>query len=231
MTAEKVNFDNYAEDYEKILGKDLKFFGEENSYFAEYKVKIIKNIIKKDNLKILEYGCGIGRNLKYLKHHFRESEISACDISHKSIEIARKYYSEINYFLIDETNLKNKINSYDLIFISGVLHHIKPETRNDFMKNIYYLLKKDAYVFIFEHNPYNPITKNIVNECIWDSDAILIKPSELKNLIRNSGLELIKIKYTLFFPKFLKFLRKLENFIGFIPAGGQYFVYARKSIF
>ncbi|MBW7854922.1 MAG: hypothetical protein H3C44_01545 [Ignavibacteria bacterium] len=39
---QKVDFDNYANEYEKTLEEDLKFFGEDNSYFAEYKIDIVK---------------------------------------------------------------------------------------------------------------------------------------------------------------------------------------------
>ena len=72
---EKVDFDNFAGKYENILDKQLDFFGEENSYFAEYKVKIIKDTLGSDPSDILEFGCGIGRNLKYVTEMFPGSKI------------------------------------------------------------------------------------------------------------------------------------------------------------
>ncbi|HCN38209.1 MAG TPA: hypothetical protein DIS94_10930, partial [Bacteroidetes bacterium] len=60
---EKINFDEYADVYDKVMEEDLKFFGEENSYFAEYKVKILKEMLDEKPVNLLEYGCGIGRNI------------------------------------------------------------------------------------------------------------------------------------------------------------------------
>ncbi len=40
--------------------------------------------------KILEYGCGIGRNLEFIKQYFPKSGISGCDISKESLQYAKK---------------------------------------------------------------------------------------------------------------------------------------------
>ena len=51
---------------------------------------------------------------------------------------------------------------------------------------------------------------------------------ESLELIKTAGLKTQKKKYTLFFPAFLKGLRFLEKYLGFIPIGGQYYVLAVK---
>lgn len=229
MPIEKVDFDKYAEDYDKKLAEDLNFFGEESGYFAEYKIQIVKKKTGSKPLNILEYGCGIGRNLRYFAKYFPDSVISGCDISAKSIEIAKKENTEINFFIINEEVLKEYFGKFDLIFISCVFHHIEPVLRNNSMKNVYNLLNENGKLFFFEHNPFNPITRKIVNECPWDTDAILLKPKESINLIKNSGLILREKKYTLFFPAFLRVFRFLENVIWFIPLGGQYYIQACKN--
>lgn len=226
----KVNFDEHAETYEKVLDKDLEFFGEESSYFAEYKINVVKNTIGlKDNLNILEYGCGIGMNIKFFSKHFPNSKISGCDISAKSLEVAEKRNDKsVNFFLINEENISKFFDTFDLIFVSCVFHHIQPPLRDESMKNIFNLLKKDGKFYFFEHNPYNPVTRHIVNTCVWDADAILLKPNESLGLINNAGFIIEYKKYTLFFPAFLKILRFLESFLFFIPLGGQYYIKAKK---
>jgi SAM-dependent methyltransferase len=228
MSVEKVDFDKYAEDYDKKLAEDLDFFGEESGYFADYKIKIVKNNIDYKPQNILEYGCGIGRNLKYFSRYFPDSKISGCDISAKSIEIAKKGNPQCDFFLIDD-KIKNYFGQFDLVFISCVFHHIEPVLRNDSIKNVFNLMQQNGNLFFFEHNPYNPVTLKIVRECPWDTDAILLKPKESLNLINESGLKLSAKKYTLFFPAFLKGLRFLENIMWFIPLGGQYYIRAIKN--
>ncbi len=227
--SEKVDFDNFAGEYEKQLADDLKFFGEENSYFAEYKIKILTENINSKPKKILEYGCGIGRNITFLKKYFPDADVYGCDISKKSLDIAAGSNKDCGFFEINNDNLALHNESVDLIFISCVFHHIEPALRADAMRNVNKLLKKGGNVFFFEHNPYNPVTRRIVNTCPWDTDAILLKPCESKGLFNTPGLKIDKFRYTLFFPSFMGFMRPIEKVMWFIPMGGQYYVKAVKE--
>ena len=223
--SDKIDFDEYAESYQKILQKQLSFFDRNEEYFAKYKIAIIKkytNVIPK---KILEYGCGVGRNLKYLRQHFKQSEIYATDISKKSIDIAKGDNPTVQFFFLGEDTIVDK---FDLIFIAQVFHHIRPELRHKVMEDISNLLKEGGNIFIFEHNPYNPITRYLVNTCIFDTDAVLLKKKELIKLLIDSNLSINICRYTLFLPSFLKKLRVFESMLGYLPLGGQYFISANK---
>ncbi|MBK8980936.1 MAG: class I SAM-dependent methyltransferase [Ignavibacteria bacterium] len=226
---EKVDFDNYAGRYENVLEKQLDFFGEENSYFAEYKVELVKDTLTQPPKKILEFGCGIGRNLKFFSKYFPDSEIYGADISAKSIEIAKSENPDVKFFLLNDEEIKKHSGKFDLVFVSCVFHHIAPSLRTESMKTIYSMMKNEGSAYIFEHNPYNPVTRHIVNTCEWDTDAILLNMKESVELMENSGLKVNEKNYTLFFPAALKFMRFTENFLKKIPMGGQYYVKAVKS--
>lgn len=221
---EKVDFDNYANEYEKILEDDLKFFGEENGYFAEYKVKIVRETVSFIPENILEYGCGIGLNLRYFKQYFPDSRISGCDISEKSVKFAAKDNDKTELFIINQRSLEERKEKFDIIFVSCVFHHIAPELRSESIRHIYNLLKPGGVLYIFEHNPYNPVTRKIVRDCIWDKDAVLLKTNETIDLMENAGLEIAEKTFTLFFPAQLGFLRSLEKYLKNIPLGGQYYI-------
>lgn len=225
---EKVDFDKYAHKYENVLDKQLNFFGEENSYFADYKVKLVKDTLDFEPKNILEFGCGIGRNLKFFTKYFPTSEIFGSDISDKSLKIAKPENPTVKFFMLDDNEIKNHTDKFDLIFISCVLHHIAPKLRKSSMDTVYSMLNKNGCAYIFEHNPYNPVTRHIVNTCEWDTDAILLNMKESVELFKNSGLDVTEKNYTLFYPAALKFMRFTENFLKKIPMGGQYYVKAVK---
>lgn len=86
------------------------------------------------------------------------------------------------------------------------------------------MLKQNGVAYIFEHNPYNPVTKYIVRNCAWDTDAILLNMKESVELMKFAKFEISEKNYTLFFPKSLNSLRFLETYISKIPMGGQYYV-------
>ncbi len=224
LNSEKVDFNEYARNYEKILNDELKFFGEKNGFFAEYKVKTVKETLKKDPAFILEYGCGVGLNLRHFKKYFPESKITGCDISEKSVEIAEKENPDVDFFTITNEELEKRAETFDLIFVSCVFHHIAPELREDSVEKIKSLLKPDGELYIFEHNPFNPFTRKIVKDCLWDKDAILLKSAEMLNLLKNAGFNILEKNYTLFFPAPLNILRPLEKILGKIPLGGQYYI-------
>lgn len=224
----KVDFDKHAEEYEKVLSEDLSKFGEESGYFAEYKIKLTRKYLKTEPISILDFGCGIGRNIKYFREYFPDSKIFGCDISEKSLEIARKNNPDTEFFKISDDKVNEYNDKFDLVFTSCVFHHIQPSLRYDSMNKIKDMLKKGNCFVIYEHNPFNPITRKIVRDCMWDADAILLKPKEVLTLTKDSGLIVRQRKYTLFFPSFLKIFRFLEKYIGFLPAGGQYYVIAEK---
>ena len=62
---EKVDFDEYAEEYDNILREQLSFFSDDDKYFARYKVKSVHKYLTTEPKRILEYGCGTGRNLPF----------------------------------------------------------------------------------------------------------------------------------------------------------------------
>jgi len=167
------HFDYYAEGYDKILKDLVSFFDGDIDHFAAYKVDQVRNAIKTDHLKILEYGCGTGRNLKYLQKRFPIAKIYGCDISEKSLIIAAK---ESPHAVIFSTAGNRSIGKFDLILISCVFHHIPSIQQLPVLQEIYNLLNENGNIFIFEHNPYNPVTVHIVKKCPIGWDAVFIKP-------------------------------------------------------
>ena len=226
----KVNFDEYSKNYDDIMQNQHKKFGD-IKYYAEYKIKILSDIVKRRNqkLKILEYGCGTGRNLPYIVEAFRESSVFGFDISKESLEVARQNNKEVK---IIETNeeLASYNGYFDVIFIAGVYHHIEPSLRDYVTSNIFKLAADNCNVVVFEHNPYNPLTRRMVSTCEFDKDAVLLSKKELQSIFLKAGFKNNGSEYTLFFPPILKSLSFLERFLKWLPLGGQYYIAVKKSV-
>lgn len=228
--AEKIDFDQYAQDYEKILKNQLNFFDGNTDYFAEYKVQTICEQIQKRPQNILEYGCGTGRNLRFLIKMFPGSNIYGCDISQKSLAIASRNAPGAHLFQNSTNDKDEHIEHFDLIFLAGVMHHIPPSSRANSLSLLKKWLNRNGEMFVFEHNPYNPVTRHLVNSCPYDKDAVLLEPKELKSLFLKHGFKILSIKYALFFPSFLKRLRPLEKRLAYLPLGGQYYIQTIKDL-
>jgi cyclopropane fatty-acyl-phospholipid synthase-like methyltransferase len=77
---------------------------------------------------ILELGCGEGRNAVYLAK--RGFSVTAVDSSPVAIENAKKLANDISVEFICEDVLRYKSNKkYDLVYDSGLFHHLSPPRR------------------------------------------------------------------------------------------------------
>lgn len=221
-------FDHYAHQYNKVMRENLGRYGANISYYAEHKAVIIKRKKIKPPNKILDFGCGVGRNIYFLQKYFPKAEIWGCDVSQESIKISSKAYPIANFFILNNSEIEQKKKTFDLILIAGVLHHIEIEDRSGIFDKIRRLLRKSGELFIFEHNPYNPFTRQVVKKIPWDKGAILLKPKEITKLLLDSRFDILCMKYIFFLPSSLKFLQPIESILSIFPIGAQYFFHAEK---
>jgi len=97
--------------------------------------------------KSLDIGCGYGRNSFYLAK--KEFETYGIDFSKTSIEwgkeIAKEHSIKIIFLCQSIFDFQDKPESFDFIYDSGCLHHIKPHRRNQYLKTILKYLKPNGY--------------------------------------------------------------------------------------
>ena len=227
MTA-PVDFDDYTEDYNRLLKEKTQFFSSSEVYFAQYKVDIVRHRAPARVKRLLEFGCGIGRNIPFLQQAFPQATIVGSDISPGSLEQARADNPGITF--IEDDGTPAEMGQFDVIFVAGVYHHSPPAQRDLVTAVIRDRLAPGGVLFVFEHNPYNPVTQRIVSTCPYDADAVLLKPAELIGRLRASGLAVERKQYCLFIPPSLPALLPLERTLGWLPLGGQYWVQARRPV-
>lgn len=226
--ARKVDFDRYADDYDDLLARDTGFFANAD-YFAEYKVALTARLVPRQIARLHEFGCGTGRNLPLLRKHFPSSRIWASDISRRSLELAAVNCRDAILWQEGVESPGAPCDEQDLVFVAGVFHHVAPDQRSSVMDRLASRLGPHGHLVVFEHNPYNPVTRRIVGRCPFDADAILLKPGELQSLGTRAGLTHLRTDYTLFFPRLLDIARAMERYLRRVPLGGQYVTVFRKD--
>lgn len=224
-----MSFDKFAKDYKKTLDEDVNISGESSEYFSEYKALYLKRYLGENfDGKICDYGCGVGLVLEYIVKHLPEAQKYGFDISEDSIEKAREKLKDRCTLFSDEKENKEK---FDVVIVSNVLHHVEPKDRKEFILNVKSKLKEGGKLVIFEHNPLNPLTRYVVNNCAFDEDAVILYSGEGKSLLRDNGFNILKRDFIVFFPAFMKSLRFLEPYMSFLALGAQYVVVGeRKSL-
>ena len=155
------------------------------------------------NKKVLELGCGIYAASCGIKDEDMPSEYQATDFDKNLIEIAKKQDQRIKTSIINLHNL-NEVDAqtkFDLIFLKGVLHHIKDfENVLQFCKKI---LNKDGYIIIAEPNlksiPGNLmkyILKKLFNINLESSPYGQIPYNKLIDSIENNNFKIVEKWYS-----------------------------------
>ncbi len=225
-------FDSIAREYRDIHTENLKISGADSDYFAEYKIQEISNKFNFNiNLKVADLGCGDGLSAVFFGKYFNRLEYYGYDISLKSIDIARsRNLNNFTFSHYDGKNVPSVDNTFDMVFISCVLHHIDFKEHHIFLRESLRILKPGGTLVIFEHNPMNPLTRKIVKDCVFDKDAVLISAIKLRDILDKAGFNKIKCFYTIFMPRtnFFRKLMFLEKYLKWLPLGGQYYLLAKK---
>lgn len=227
------DFDNYADDYRHIHTANVKSIsGADSYYFAEYKVKELLRYEMNTSARMLDIGCGDGATEVFLHKYLPAIEVVGIDVSSKSIEVAAKRnLQNASFALYDGDTIPVDDNSFDIVFMAGVLHHVSSGKQQRLMREIFRVLKTGGRLYLFEHNPLNPLTKYLVRTCIFDEGVVLLKGSESRKLVNDAGFKAAAITFTIFFPqkKIFKPFFKFEKYLQKIPFGGQYYIRAIKS--
>jgi SAM-dependent methyltransferase len=215
-------FDRYARQYDRVLGEAIPESLNDDGYFAEYKIALMAARLGNNRpARILDFGCGAGRSLPYLEQYFPDAELFGYDLSSASLEIAAKHTPRAKLFS-DWSEISTM--RFDAIVAANVFHHIPVAERREALIQCRLVLAAAGKMFLFEHNPFNPLTRWIFERCPFDVDAEMLKMKSALELSREAGFNSEQHGYTLFFPRQLASLRGIEPWLKRLPLGAQYYV-------
>lgn len=221
-------FDEYAEQYEDLLSDPIRNrFAQDAGFFTRRKWELLQRYFLRHELQAsdmdwLDVGCGTGTLLRLGKDSFRSA--SGCDPSRKMLETCR----DLDVHVQQEDRLPFETNSFDLVTMVCVMHHVQPPGRAALMAEIARVVRPGGLACMIEHNPWNPATQLIVSRTPVDRDAVLLTSGTAKQLFRAAGMEPRGSEYFLYFPEVLySRIGFLEGLGSRVPLGGQYATFAR----
>lgn len=223
-------FDRYAGDYDTALAEALSVSGEDKSYYAKGRVIWLRNSLRalgESPKRALDFGCGTGSTTPLLCEELELTRAVGVDVSPRSIALAReKNASQQCCFYRLEEHFPD--GSMDLAYCNGVFHHIPPPQRQAAASYVHRSLRPRGLFSVWENHPWNPGTRYIMAQCVFDKDAIPLNPFQTRRLLRAAGFEILRTDFLFVFPRFLRILRPLEKLLFKLPVGAQYQVLCRK---
>jgi SAM-dependent methyltransferase len=234
MNETRPEFDALSGSYDELLKDPIRdrFTAGTSEFFHIRKRDLIREYMRQrgiDSRRLawLDIGCGRGELLTLLRGDFAKA--AGCDPSAGMLEAGGLSAAGV------DTRVQNagervpfSDGQFDFITAVCVFHHVPPAMRASLTKDIRRVLKPGGTFCIIEHNPYNPVTRLIVSRTPVDADAILLRSSETRGLLRKQGFRIDRQQYFLYFPEAVyRRVGALEAALQHVPFGGQYAVFAK----
>ncbi len=221
-------FDNYRDNYHDDINAAIRFSGKSQTYFTQVKARYLGNELTQkfganNNLKVLDVGCGHGDIHPFIHQAYAGIELTGIDVAGTVVDEAASRYPENDYRVYDGNRIPFEDETFDSAFAICVMHHVPPPQWEQFLREMLRVVKEDGVLLVFEHNPSNPITRRIVNNCPLDENAVLLPAKQLSDLCQKTGWKDVRNQFILFTPFSTKPFEQLDRWLGAIPLGAQYF--------
>lgn len=223
-------FDLHAEAYAEELRKGVSLSGETPLYFAERRVSFLQLALDRLGCSVrdvMDFGCGVGWGMPLLHRALNPRTIVGVDSSSKSLDLARKNVSVAGARFANWSEALPPA-SFDLIYSSGVFHHIQPAERSEVLLRLRDSLRDGGIFALWENNPWNPGTRLIMSRIPFDRHANPISARACASLMSSCGFEVLETSFHFVFPSALKWFRGMESWFSAYPFGAQYVVIGRK---
>ena len=231
-------FDRVARDYEKIHNRSLPP-GVRSADFISQRVATVTRWLSAGysgkEFCYLDFGCGNGRMLNTLI----ESDavrplveqgrlwLFGFDTSVESINEAKSLMGDDRVCLVSDLNHLPGDVRFDFVISCHVFHHIPPAERAGAVERLANWMKPSARLVIWEHNPFNPITRLLVKMCPFDGDAHLLTLNTTKTLFGKNSFRYREHAYVnVFPPRWLRLdaVSAIEVKLSRLSIGAQYWV-------
>jgi SAM-dependent methyltransferase len=228
-----MDFDRFAETYEQEVAAATRFAGASSSLFLEVKVGHVLTRLRQrfeslGSVRLVDIGCGIGRADQLLKVHL--PNLVGVDVSDRSLQAARARNPELRYLRSIDGALPFPDGTFDVALAMCVWHHVPPHQWTKFLSEISRVLTARGILLVYEHNPWNPLTRFAVSRCAFDEDAVLLSANKAAQNIHRAGFANIVTDYLLFLPFESRMIRFCERTIlRGIPLGAQYALSATRK--
>jgi SAM-dependent methyltransferase len=224
-------FDAFADSYDSDCLHGIGLSGESRGYFAEGRVRYLTAWWSRTGRprpgSILDYGCGTGGGTAVLAAGFPGARVHGVDPSSRCIENAAVsgFAGDMSFGRIDP-DCPLPTGAADLVYLSGVVHHVAPPDRPALFAELRRLVAPGGIVAVFENNPLNPGTRWVMARIPFDRDASPLTGRETRQRLRDARFDVLQQGYLFYFPRFLRLLRPAERFLTRLPLGAQYAVFA-----
>lgn len=166
------------------------------------------NLLKeKSNASVLDYGCGLGRNINFLLNNSQSVSVDGCD-TEEQVKNINKDEEKMKFLLSKNTTITTSLElkkEYDFILSSHVLNVVLDDVKLFIIEDMYRLLKKGGKAIIQVRTASDVESAKSKEKfgCGWliqkGKDKTYqegITKEKMENLLSQAGFEIVNHKFT-----------------------------------
>jgi SAM-dependent methyltransferase len=183
---------------------------------------ILSTFLRGAEIYHLDFACGTGRILSYLK--CRAQNTVGVDLSPVMLDVARKNNREVE--IIEGDLTRNDVlgqRRFNLITAFRFFPNAEDSLRQEAMKILARHLDDNGYL-VFNNHKNTGSTRNRLARLFGHADFAGMSIAEVKSLLENNGLEIVKMYHLCTFPASDRYmllpvsvLKFIEKFLSNIP--------------
>ena len=236
-SGEPAEFDDYAAEYQGGLDNPVKrMMGNSPDQFIAVKTRWLMRReprLRTGGLAVLDYGCGVGSLMRVLAGAGARADFTGCDISSGMLQqVEKRWPAKLGAppALAPQQGAKTPFadGQFDIATVSAVLHHVPVAERPAVYAELGRVLKPGGRLYVFEHNPRNPLVRHVIARTPIDKNAILLDAADVRHGLLDTARYDLHTDYLMFMPPGLAILRPVDRALAWLPLGAQYVVAARK---
>lgn len=159
-----------------------------NSFPPTYRL-IVKNLLPKGSLKILDLGCGVGAAAEVLNRN-KTHQFTGVDIHNPYLKICRNrgFYKEV--IRCDLRKIKFAKNSFDVVLLLQVIEHLNKKDASELIKKAMKIAAKAVVISV----PNGKCSQEIYDGNIFNQHKSTWSVSDFKKLgfkVYGQGLRII----------------------------------------
>jgi len=171
--------------YDVIADRYNQEFGDDMSD-KEYVDKFLEFVEKG---KILDVGCGVGNLTKYINDN--GFDVIGIDLSQGMLNIAKERFKDIDFKIMDMTNIELPKNSFDALFVAYSLFYLPSDKIEGTISGFVELLKEKGKIMFILQEGEGDI---IIDEPFYPNKKLYINyftKEEISNLLESFGFKIL----------------------------------------
>lgn len=227
-----IDFNPLTQEYVAEVQRAIAFSGLPLEFFTKAKADHLidlatRHVGEPKELTALDVGCGIGLTDRFLAGSF--AALYGIDIAQDSLDEAARTNPQVFYQHYNGARFPFRDHGFDVVFAICVIQCVPVPERQALLWEMRRVTRPAGVVALFEHNPFNPLTRLAAARFGQSHDAPLLQRREALRLLLRTDVRLAEQRYILFCPSRMPLASTVERALRRLPLGAQYYVAGKKG--